>query len=377
MTRYDICVIGAGIAGLSLAARLAEHASVLVVEAESAPGYHASGRSVAFAHFGLGERVVRTLTALSLEELAADPSDDRARPAEVHSALHIASRAELSALDALEKVHRDFGCDFERLSGEEAAEIAPALKIGPEHCHSAILDHGSLKLDADAMLQGHVRDIRAHGGRLEFSSAVRKIARAGEDWVIDTESDSFSAPILINAAGAWADAVAGMIGARPIGIEPRRRTVISFSGPEGSNVSHWPFVKTVGAGFYMLPEGAGQLLASPMDEGASEPCDAAPEEFDIATIAHRIEEATRLKVARITHSWAGLRSFARDELPVVGFAKDAPGFFWCAGQGGAGFQTSPALSRIGEVLVRGEEWPGELAAQGLTPALFSPARLSA
>ncbi|AWW74509.1 FAD-dependent oxidoreductase [Erythrobacter sp. KY5] len=377
MKRFDICVIGAGIAGLSLAARLAHRASVAVIEGESAPGYHASGRSVAFAHFGLGERVVRTLTALSLDDLKARPADDRAAPAEVHPALHIASQREVPRLDALEDVHRAFGCDYVRMSGGEAVRYAPALRTGPDYCYSAILDRGALKLDADAILQGHARDIRAMGGELNLGASVNSIARSGEDWVIDTAASTFTSRILVNAAGAWADEIANMAGASPIGIEPRRRTVISFPGPHGTDLSQWPFVKTVGDGFYMLPEGTGQLLASPMDEGASAPCDAAPEEIDIATIAERIEQSTKLTVSRISHSWAGLRSFVRDELPVVGFAKDAPGFFWCAGQGGAGFQTSPALSRIGELLVLREDWPEELEAKGLNPSLFAPSRLGA
>ena len=377
MRQFNACVIGGGIAGLSLAARLARHGSVVVLEAESAPGYHASGRSVAFAHYGLGETVVRTLTALSLPELAAEPKDDRARPASVHPALHIAAQADLAALDALEAVHRGFGCDVERLSGEDVRALVPVLKAGPEHCHAALIDHGALKLDADAMLQGHVRDLRACGGELVCGARVTGIARTGEAWVIDTAGASYSAPLVVNAAGAWVDRIAGLAGVAPIGIEPRRRTVIAFAAPDGMNVIDWPFTKTVGAGFYVLPEGAGQLLASPMDEGPSEPCDAAPEEIDVATIAHRIEQACDLRIARIAHSWAGLRSFARDELPVVGHAAGAPGFVWYAGQGGYGFQTSPALSRIGEAVALGLDWPDDLAAHDLTPDLFAPARLGA
>ena len=166
MERINACVIGGGIAGLSLASRLSRHGSVLVLEAEEAPGYHASGRSVAFAHFGLGETVVRTLTALSLPELAAPPRDDRAPCAGLHPALHIASAAEREALASLEQVHKQFGCDFVRLTGEEANELVPVLNSGADHCEAAILDRGALKLDADAMLQGHLRDLREGGGDL-------------------------------------------------------------------------------------------------------------------------------------------------------------------------------------------------------------------
>jgi D-arginine dehydrogenase len=376
MKKADFLVVGGGIAGLSLAARLARDARVVVIEGESASGYHSSGRSVAFAHFGLGEQVVRTLTALSLPDLAADPPDDRARSARPHPALHIASAQQLGALDALEEVHRRFGCDYERLSGEQARAMVPALKTGPDHVHAALVDHGALKLDTDAMLQGHIRDLRALGGDLVCGARATAIARRGDGWEVETPAGTFGAPVLVNAAGAWADEVARMAGARPIDIEPRRRTVIAFASPAGVETAAWPFVKTVGAGFYILPEGSAQLLASPMDEGESGPCDAAPEEIDIATIAHRIEEATDLQIRRIAHSWAGLRSFAKDELPVVGFAKDAPGFFWCAGQGGYGFQTAPALSRVGEVLALGLDWPEELEAAGLRAEIFDPARFA-
>ena len=372
----DVLVIGAGIAGLSLGARLANEAKVVVLEAESAPGYHASGRSVAFAHFGLGERIVRTLTALSLEELAADPPDDRARYARPHPALHIARSDQAAALDALEEVHHSFGCVCERLSIDEVRALVPALKTGDDHVSEALLDRSALKLDTDAMLQGHLRDLRACGGELICGTRVEAITRQNDFWHVETTEGSFEAPLLVNAAGAWADDIARLAGAQTIGIDPRRRTVIAFAAPDGVPTTNWPFVKTVGEGFYLLPEGSQQLLASPQDEGKSEPCDAAPEEIDIATIAHRIEEATTLSVTRIAHSWAGLRSFAPDELPVVGFAPNAPGFFWFAGQGGYGFQTSPALAEIGAALALGRELPTRFKEQGIRPALFEPSRFA-
>jgi len=187
----------------------------------------------------------------------------------------------------------------------------------------------------------------------------------------------FTAPLLVNAAGAWADDIARMAGVQPVGVEPCRRTVISFAAPDGEDAHGWPFTKTVGEGFYLLPEGRGQLLASSMDQTPSAPCDAAPEELDIAIAADRVEQATTLPICRISHSWAGLRSFAPDELPVIGHAAGAAGFVWCAGQGGAGFQTAPALSRVAESAVLGLPFPDDCAAAGLSAALFSPARFGA
>jgi D-arginine dehydrogenase len=363
----DVVVIGGGIAGLSVAARMAPHARVTVLEGESAPGYHASGRSVAFAHYGLGETVVRTLTALSMAELTEHGS--------IHPALHIAGAEQFGALDALEEVHRQFGCDYARIGPETARAMMPALK--PEACAAALVDHGSLKLDTNAMLQAHAAALKAAGGTLVTGARVSAIARGGDVWRVTSSAGDFAAPVLVNAAGAWADGAARMAGVAPVGIEPRRRTVISFAAPEGQDVRHWPFTKTVGEGFYLLPEGRGALLASSMDQTPSEPCDAAAEELDIAIAADRVEQATTLAIRRIAHSWAGLRSFAPDELPVIGEAVGAPGFMWCAGQGGAGFQTAPALSRIAAAAALDQPFPADCAAAGLTFATFAPARFGA
>ena len=367
MQTADVVVIGGGIAGLSVAARMAAHARVVVLEGESAPGYHASGRSVAFAHYGLGETVVRTLTALSMAELAAHGS--------LRPALHIASDGEIAALDALEEVHRQFGCDYSRIGPDEAQALMPVLR--PEACHAALVDHGSLKLDTNAMLQAHAAALRAVGGTLVTGARVSAVARDGSGWRVETSAGDFAAAILVNAAGAWADVIAKMAGVRAVGLQPRRRTVISFAAPEGEDVSRWPFTKTVGEGFYLLPEGRGQLLASSMDQTPSAPCDAAAEELDIAVAADRTMQATTLAIQRINHSWAGLRSFAPDELPVIGPAAGAAGFMWVAGQGGAGFQTAPALSRIAAAAALSLPFPADCADAGLSFATFSPARLGA
>lgn len=367
MQTADVVVIGGGIAGLSVAARMAPHARVMVLEGESAPGYHASGRSVAFAHYGLGETVVRTLTALSMAELAEHGS--------LHPALHIATADEVAALDALEEVHRQFGCDYSRIGPDEARALMPVLK--PEACHAALVDHKSLKLDTNAMLQAHAAALRTAGGTLVAGARVSVIAREDSGWRVETSAGNFAAPILVNAAGAWADVIARMAGVSPVGLQPRRRTVISFAAPEGEDVRHWPFTKTVNEGFYLLPEGRGQLLASSMDQTPSDPCDAAAEELDIAIAADRVEQATSLAIRRVSYSWAGLRSFAPDELPVIGRAASAPGFVWVAGQGGAGFQTAPALSRIAAAAALGMPFPADCADAGLNFAIFAPARLGA
>lgn len=367
MQRAQVLVIGGGIAGLSVAARIAPHARTIVLEGEGAPGYHASGRSVAFAHYGLGNAPVRTLTALSMGELAAHGS--------VHPALHIAAADEIAALDALEAVHRHYGCDITRIDADAARALMPALKPGA--CAAALVDHGSLKLDTHAMLQACAVQLRSADGTLVTGARVAAIERDGDGWRVDTSAGSYAAAIIVNAAGAWADDVAKLANVTPIGLQPRRRTIISFAAPDGTDVSRWPFTKTVGEGFYLLPEGRGQLLASSMDQTPSAPCDAAPEELDMAIAADRVSHATTLPIRRISHSWAGLRSFAPDELPVIGHAAGAPGFVWCAGQGGAGFQTAPALSRIAAAATLGLPFPDDCAQAGLAMDTFSPGRLGA
>jgi D-arginine dehydrogenase len=374
MQSVDTLVIGGGIAGLSLAARCVKHGSVVVLEAESAPGYHSSGRSVAHAHLGLGDEVIRALTALSMDRLAKVPEDGSAPAGVVHPSLHIARAEELEALDQLEAQHQRFATDFERIGTGDARSLVPVLRS--EAAAAALIDRAALKLDADAMLQGHIRTLRAGGGQMICGSRVKAMARGGSGWTVDTAGQSYQATRVVNAAGAWADVVADLAGVARINLQPRRRTVIAFDGPAGEDIGLWPFTKTVGEGFYMLPEGSGRLLASPMDAAPCEPCDAAPEELDIATAAHRVEEATTLNIRRIHHSWAGLRSFAPEERPVVGFAPDAPGFFWFAGQGGFGLQTSPALADLGEHLLFGSPLPEDFARHALTPEPFSPARFA-
>ncbi|MGI8943129.1 MAG: NAD(P)/FAD-dependent oxidoreductase [Qipengyuania sp.] len=385
MREFDVLVIGGGIAGLSAAARLTRHARVCVLEGEAALGFHASGRSAAFAHFSMDDELVRRLTAASMPCFRQPPMDDRTPPARTHPAMFVARGEEIGALEAHEDIHRRLAPGYRRLSSAEAQEIVPVLRA--DAVAGALLDPNAMKLDSDAMLQGNRRDLAAAGGELVLGARVEALGRdgggggvggggsGGGRWIAQTAAGNFAAPVLINAAGAWGDALARLAGLRPLGLTPLRRTVITFDAPEGHETANWPFTKTVGQGFYFEPEGAGRLLACPMDETASEPCDAQPEEEDIALAAWRIEQATTMQVLRMASKWAGLRTFARDRLPVAGFASDAPGFFWLAGQGGFGLQTSPAMALAVEALVTGGDWPEELAERGVTAEDLSPARL--
>ena len=196
------------------------------------------------------------------------------------------------------------------------------------------------------------------------------IERQAGRWRLRTPQGDFTAPVLVNAAGAWADSIATLAGVAPLGLSPLRRTIIAFDPPHGVDARAWPLVRSLANEFYFLPEG-GHLLASPADETPSPPCDAQPEELDIATAAWRIEDVTTMQVRRVLHKWAGLRTFTADRVPVAGFAADAPGFFWLVGQGGYGLQTAPAMAAATAALVVGTPWPECLS---LDAAALSPLR---
>ncbi len=372
MQRVDFLVIGAGIAGLSTAARLARHGTVTVCEAEEAPGVHASGRSAAFAHYDMDAKLVRALTAASMP-LFDEPG------AKVHPALFIALAGQEADLERVEAAYREWQPAVERLSGEEARALVPVLRTDAKGAIGGLLDSEGRKLDAHALLETHRRSLRDAGGTIALASPVTALRRDATRWIVETPGATYSAAVVVNAAGAWADRIALFAGVAPLGIRPLRRTVITFDVPHGMNVSAWPFTKTVGPGFYIEPEGTGRLLACPMDEHLSDPCDAQPEEEDVALAAWRVEQATTLAIPRLASRWAGLRTFTPDRLPVCGFDAHAPGFFWLAGQGGFGLQTSPAMALAAEALATDSAWPEELRAVGIAAEMlglhrFLPAR---
>lgn len=366
MEQVDFLVVGAGIAGLSAASRLARHGRTVVCEAEATPGVHASGRSAAFAHFDMDAPLVRALTAASLP-LLEEPG---ARP---HPALFIALEGQEADLARVEAGYREWA-PVERLSADEALALVPVLKTGTDGIIGALFDRNGRKLDAHALLEGHRHALLQAGGRVVTNARVEAMAFESGRWTVDTPGQSYAAKVVVNAAGAWADQVALLAGVAPVGIRPLRRTVITFDAEQ--DVSCWPFTKTVGPGFYIEPEGRSRLLACPMDEHPSAPCDAQPEEEDVALAAWRVEQATTLAIPRLASKWAGLRSFTPDRLPIAGFDRDAPGFFWLAGQGGFGLQTSPAMALAAEALATQCAWPEEMRAVGVSAADLAPERLT-
>jgi D-arginine dehydrogenase len=373
MRSADFLVIGGGVAGLSLAHRLSSHGRAVVIAAADAIGYHSSGRSATFSHFGIGDDVVRGLTAHSRDFFIAPPEGFSASPlAAVAPALFVATEDMLPALHALHQAMARFTSGLDAVDEAGMRALFPPLRTGPDAVVAGLLDPTGLRLDSDAMLQGYARAIRASGGTVLTGRRVAAVRRVGGDWEVSTDDgERWTAPVLVNAGGAWADEIAALAGVAPIGLKVLRRTIIVVDPPPGSDVRGWPFVKTARDDFYILPE-SGRLAASPVDEVEDVPCDAQPEDYDIALAAWKVERYTTLSVARIAHRWAGLRTFAPDRVPKAGFAPDAPGFFWLAGQGGYGLQTAPAMAQAAEALMMGHEWPAALAARGVGPDALRP-----
>ena len=371
----DILVIGGGIAGLSAAAALSSHARVTVLEAEEQIGFHSSGRSATMLHYALGDRLVRALTLASRPFFDNPPVHFSEVPIGHRMPVLVHAREdELDALDALQAELSMFA-QLERLDARGVRELCPLLKDDAVH---GIADRNGIRLDPHALLQGNLRQLRSNGGELYTGQRVASIGQRDGRWTVQCErGDRLSAPILVDAAGSWADRVAELAGVQPLGLEPKRRTIITFDAPPGTELDGLPFAKTVGDELYFAPE-SGRLFASPMDEVPSDPCDAQPDEYEVALAAHRMEERTIVKVAKIHSRWAGLRTFTPDRHPAVGFAPDAEGFFWLAGQGGFGLQTSPAMARIAASLIAGDPWPlSDVSPDDLSPGRFqshSPTR---
>ena len=368
MNSPDILVIGGGIAGLSAAAALSRHARVAVLEAEEQIGYHSSGRSATMVHYALGDRLVRALTLASRPFFENPPKGftdvplGRRVPALVH-----ARDDERAALDALDAEISPFAT-LERLDSAGVHALCPLLKEDARH---GIADFDAIRLDPHALLQGNLRQLRSRGGELHTEARVARIEREAGVWAVTTDKgERFAAPVLINAAGSWADDVARLAGVAPLGLEPKRRTIITFDAPPGTPLDRLPFAKTVGDQLYFAEE-SGRLFASPMDEVPSEPMDAQPDEYEVALAAHRMAERTTVQVRQIHSKWAGLRTFTPDRHPAAGFASDAEGFFWLAGQGGFGLQTSPAMAAVVESLIAGTSWPvPDVPAEQLAPDRF-------
>ena len=358
--RVDIAIVGAGIAGASLAAELAPHASVLILEAEDAPGYHATGRSAAFWSETYGGPHVQPLTTASGRALRDGGF------LEPLGSLAIGRAEDAAAIDAFLAEFEGSGVGLEAL---DPRAIVPGLR---DQWVRGVFEPSCAYIDVAGLHAACLATARRAGAELVTSaglvSAVRERA-----WRIDTRAGAFEADVLVDAAGAWADEVAVRAGVAPIGIRAYRRTMLQIA-TDPAPPAALPHVWGIGGDFYFKPEAGGRLWLSPHDEIATDPCDAQPEEIDVATAIDRFEHVVDWRVAALERKWAGLRSFASDRLPVYGFDAEAPGFFWCAGQGGFGIQTAPAAASLAAALLLGRVLPGDLA--GIDPDRYAPERFS-
>lgn len=361
MARYDVAIVGAGIAGASLAAAVAPQASVIVLEGERMAGYHATGRSAAFWSETYGGPHVQPLTSASGAALR-----DGGFLAPLGS-LHVGREADEAAIEA-------FLTEF---SGSVALEqvdprtIVPGLRPGWTR---GVSEPSCAYIDVAALHAAYLATARSHGATVLLDAPVRALRRRDGAWRIAAGAASIEAGIVVNAAGAWADVLAALADVPPIGIAAYRRTMVQLrtdpAAPAGM-----PHVAAIDGSFYFKPEPGGRLWLSPHDEIPADPADAQPEEIDVAIAIDRFERVVDWRVARVEHRWAGLRSFAPDRLPVFGFDARAPGFFWCAGQGGFGIQTAPAAAALAAAVLLGQAPAAFVAA--LDPIRYAPNRFLA
>ena len=363
MSEFDVIIVGGGIAGASLGVEIAASRRTLIIEAEQQCGYHSTGRSAAFWLESYGGPKVAMLSAASRAFLENPPA-----PFAETGFLHTRGALHLS---------RDGWADLpetvtaRRVQWAELERLVPG--ICPEWRH-AVLEPGCADIDVAALHAAYLRAFRKAGGQVATAVRLSAAVYRGGRWTVSAEDgSSLAAPILVDAAGAWADGVASACGVRPLGIAPKRRTMVQLRvGHAG--LKDLPLVDDAAGTFYFKGETERSIWLSPHDEIPTEPCDAAPEEIDIALAIDRFESVVDWPVDRVERSWAGLRSFVPDRLPVYGFDPDAPDFFWCAGQGGFGIQTSPAAAKMAAALLLDEE-PDEIVA-AIDPALFSPLRFT-
>lgn len=363
---FDVAIIGGGIAGAGAGAMLAEDRRCLLLEAEDQPGQHSTGRSAAVFILNYGNAPIRALTRASENYLVSPPQD-------------IADHTLLSPRGHLALAEESGRADFEALLGESqgldpmtpesAVAKVPVLKR--QSIFAAAYETDARDIDVSSLHQGWLRKFKRAGGEIRTKARVTALTRRNGLWEIDTEAGSFRSRILVNAAGAWADKVAGLAGLSPIGLTPMRRSIAVVPAPDGQDVMAWPLVSDVEERWYMKPD-AGHLFVSPADEDPVEPHDAYPDDMVLAEGLHRFETATNVKVTRVLRSWAGLRTFASDRTPVVGFDPAAENFFWLAGQGGYGIQTSPAMAQVTAALIM--QHPTSDIVSDETISALSPAR---
>lgn len=368
---FDVVVIGAGLIGASAACQIAEHRSVALVEQESQAGYHSSGRSAAVLLSPYGGPLAQALTDVSREFLHRPPPGFTHFPlTSPRGAIFVANEPQL---DLLNRWRPAKPSAVQMLSGAEVAQRVPIMN--PASIAGAVWLPEVEDIDAAALLNGYLKMFRARGGELLLDSQVRAIARESDCWRLSLASGEIRGTTIVNAAGAWADRIGALAGGASKGLVPTRRTMVLVNGPTDVDVRSWPLVADAAESFYFKPEG-GRLAVSPADCSPVAPQDVQPEEWDIAVAIERLEAATSLRVSGVANRWAGLRTFAPDEEPLIGFDPELPDFLWAAGFGGFGVQAAHAAGGCCQSLLRGEPLPENFTAAGVDLDRLSTRRLA-
>ena len=366
----DVLIIGGGIAGASAAANLAQAGvKVVLVDMENQFGYHTTGRSAATFVGCYGNPTIRALSAASRPLFNSPPDGFCEHPILTpRGALFVADEQHVGDLEKNIADPANVGL-LERLDTAAALKLSPTVR--PEAAVLASFEADAADIDVNALLQGYFKQLRNSGCQVLTTAGVISLSHHGGTWEVKTRAGTFSTPVVVNAAGAWADEIGTLAGCTSIGLVPKRRTALTFD--PGLEISNWPLTISVDEGWYFRPEG-GDLLLSPADETPFKPCDVQPDEMDVALCVDRIQRFTTMEVESLVSKRAGLRSFVFDKSPVAGFAEDADGFFWLAGQGGYGIQTAPAIAEFTTGLILRGEVPVTLIAHGITMDTLSPAR---
>lgn len=376
MIKADFIIIGAGIAGASVAYELSKFGKVIVLERESQPGYHTTGRSAAVLEttYGQGDPAIYALTKTSSIFLENPPSGfTDAELLNWRGELYIAPKDDRDkVIERYEKLIK-MTDDVKLVNREEIRKLVPIINDNYSDL-GLYLENELADIDVHALHEGYIKGAKSRGTEFINKAEVLKISKTNEMWSIETNVGSFSAPIIVNAAGSWVDEIAKMANVKEIGIRPQRRTMVVVDAPDGINdIDNWPMVVELVDTFYFKTD-AGKIIISPCDKTLSEPCDAQPEEIDVAYAAHYFQECTDIEIRKVEQKWAGLRNGTKDKYPALGFAPDADGFFWFAGQEGIGIMTSPAMSRIAASIIMGEEIPKDIRDVGIDLSLIDVKR---
>jgi D-arginine dehydrogenase len=371
---FDVAIIGGGIAGIGLASALGPGKRVVLLEQESALGFHTTGRSAALYTQAYGNAAIRALTVASKPFFDRPPDGFAAYPLLTpRGVLLIGRKDQRAAVEREVAAAQKLTPRARLVENAEACALSPALK--PDYVDAACYEPDAMDIDVDAMMQGYLASARKNGVDVWTDAGVQDLTQQNAGWRIETQKGAIEAGIIVNAAGAWASSIAMMAGAQSIKITPKRRTAFLVEAPTVPGFTQSAATIDVDEQFYFKPD-AGLALISPADETPVEPHDAFPEEIDIAIGADRVQNAANIPIQRVAHSRAGLRSFADDKTPVVGFDQATPGFFWLAGQGGYGIQTSPAMNMVAAALINGHALPEALVQCAVDPGALSPLRFS-